>query len=133
MNKNRVIIDTNIWVSIFISAKFTEFVNLILNNGYLIYSSPELIYELTEVLSRKKFSKYLVWSVKDYISLHKNLVKNVKVKNIYAECPDPKDNFLFDIAIQKKVQIIVTGDKKLLNFSAPNSIKIITFKDFREL
>lgn len=34
---------------------------------------------------------------------------------VYALSPDPKDNFLFDLAVQNNCVFILTDDTKLLN------------------
>lgn len=133
MSKLRLVIDTNIWVSIFIGANFENFLEIIFKKNHLILSSTELIDELAEVLTRSKFKKYLGNPIENYVEQHKNIVKIVKVKSEYFQSPDPNDNFLFDIAIQKKAEYIVTGDKKLLEHNPPFPIKIITLKSFREL
>jgi predicted nucleic acid-binding protein len=35
---------------------------------------------------------------------------------VYAASPDPKDNYLFDLAIQNNCLFIITDDSKLLQF-----------------
>ena len=55
----KVIIDTNIWISFIISAKLDELVHLIIDNDITVYTATALEDELTEVLGRKKFIKYL--------------------------------------------------------------------------
>jgi len=37
-----------------------------------------------------------------------------ETKPLFHDCPDPKDNFLFDLAIQGKANYLVSGDKKVL-------------------
>jgi uncharacterized protein len=45
--------------------------------------------------------------------------------------PDPKDNFLFDIALQTKSEVIVTQEKALLNFDT-SPVLIHDIKWFKE-
>ncbi len=70
----KVIIDTNIWISFIISAKLDELVHLIIDNDITVYTSAALEDELTEVLSREKFIKYLNLPVLEYVLFQKNYV-----------------------------------------------------------
>jgi len=130
---NKVIFDTNIWVSYFIKGKFDELVNLVIDDEMIVYSSKELIEELTEVLSRKKFSKYLSLPINEYIDFHKELVTIINTKPNYKDSPDPKDNFLFDLAIQSASKYIVTGDKILLALSEVEKVRLISLSAFKQL
>lgn len=132
MKGNKVILDTNIWISYFIKSQVDQLVDLVVDNELIVYSSKELVEELTEVLGRKKFVKYLSLKVEDYIDLHKDLVDMVETEAVYFQCPDPKDNFLFDLALQSNTKIIVTGDKVLLNLENVEGIAIISLTAFKE-
>ena len=57
MRSEKIVLDTNIWVSYFIKARFDDLVNLIVDNELIVLTSVELIIELREVLGRKKFAK----------------------------------------------------------------------------
>lgn len=129
--KKRIIIDTNIWISYFLNQQFEDIAELILENDLIVFSSIDLIEELRNVLGRSKFKKQITLPIERYINFHKELVNIVNVKKIFLESPDPKDNFLFDLAIQTKSQILITGDKKLLAFKTKN-IDIISLTDFRK-
>jgi uncharacterized protein len=110
MRGSRLVLDTNIWVSYFIKDRFVELVLLIDDNDLTVCTSVFLIAELTEVLGRKKFSKYLTQSVTEYIDFHKKLTTLVEVHPVFLGSPDPKDDFLFDLAQQSGSVAVVTGD-----------------------
>ena len=95
-----------------------------------LYGSVPLYDELEEVLARRKFKKYLDFPIEDYLVYQKRLTKKINTKKIFIGSPDPKDDFLFDLANQSKATHLVTGDGKLLLFDYP-PLKIITFKEFR--
>ena len=38
-------------------------------------------------------------------------------KKLYDKSPDPKDNFLFDLAIQSGSEVIVSDEKKIISLS----------------
>jgi putative PIN family toxin of toxin-antitoxin system len=133
MKPVKIVFDTNIWVSYFIKARFVELVNFVFDNELVIYSSQKLTNELTEVLSRNKFNKYLTYPVSKYIAFYKSLVKNIKPAIVYTQSPDPKDNFLFEIAIAAKATHIVTGDKVLLLVRSFEGIEIISLTKLKQL
>ncbi len=127
---NKFVLDTNIWVSFFIKAKFDALVTIILDNDLSVYTSQTLIDELTEVLSRKKFAKYLTLPIQEYVAFHSSLTILIETEALYQSSPDPKDNFLFDLAFKTNCEALVTGDKKLLELDSIDNVAIITLSDF---
>jgi uncharacterized protein len=131
--KESIIIDVNIWISYFIKSKATEIVDLIIHNKLIVYSDKNLRNELIEVMCREKFSKYLTAeSIENCILIFDGLTKNFNTKNHFTGSPDPKDNYLYDLALQTNSIILVTGDKKLLNFKIPN-LDTMSLSDFKNL
>lgn len=59
------------------------------------------------------------------------LLTLVGVEPTFAMSPDPKDNFLFDIAIQTGAAYIVTSEKALLKFK-DSPVPIMDIKWFKE-
>ncbi len=52
------------------------------------------------------------------------LTTYINTVKLFDKSPDPKDNFLFDIAIQTGSEVIVSDEKKLLNYKeSPVAIK----------
>jgi uncharacterized protein len=53
----------------------------------------------------------------------------------FSNCPEPKDNFLFDIALQTGSEAIITQEKALLNFAeSPVPVRdIVWFKQTFEV
>jgi uncharacterized protein len=98
--KDRVIIDTNLWISFLLTKDFSKFDSIIADNEITLIFSEELIDEMVEVTQRVKFRKY--FKLDDVESL---LVK-IKIRSIFIEvvseinkCRDPKDNFLLSLAL----------------------------------
>jgi len=125
---NRTVFDTNIWISYMISAKYDELESMLTDNVHFLRSAPSLA-ELQEVLSRKKFQKYKV-DVDKTIAFYINLTEFCETKPLFNDCPDPKDNFLFDLAIQGKANYLVSGDKKVLE--TPLKSKTLTLTTLTE-
>ena len=128
---NRVVLDTNIWVSYMITAKYDELECMLTNNVHFLRSAPSFA-ELQEVLSRKKFQKYNV-DVEKIMVFYVNLTQFCETKSLFQNCPDPKDNFLFDLALQGKANYLVSGDAKVLATKTESkTLKITTLKSFKE-
>jgi len=121
---NRTVFDTNIWVSYMITAQYDELETMLTNNVNFLRSTPSLA-ELQEVLSRKKFQKYNV-DVDKTIAFYVNLTELCETKPLFKDCPDPKDNFLFDLALQGKARYLVSGDKKVLETKVESGVLTLT-------
>jgi len=134
MNKLKVIIDSNVLVSILKgSEKLLPIYLAFRNEKFLLVVTPELIKELADVLYRPK----LGIDSKDI----KALFRIIKEKALYVTpkfrlldvCRDPKDEFILCAALEAKTDIIVTGDKDLLALKTFRNIPIITPRKFIEL
>jgi len=129
--ENRTVFDTNIWVSYMITAKYDELESMLTNNVNFLRSVPSLA-ELQEVLSRKKFQKYNV-DIDKTIAFYINLTEFCETKPLFKDCSDPKDNFLFDLALQGKADFLVSGDKKVLETKVKSDIlTLATLATFKE-
>jgi putative PIN family toxin of toxin-antitoxin system len=129
--ENRTVFDTNIWVSYIISAKYDELESMLANNVNFLRSAPSIA-EFQEVISRKKFQKYNV-DVENTIAFYINLTEFCETKPLFSNCPDPKDNFLFDLAIQGNANYLVSGDKKVLETPIDSeTLKLTTLTAFKE-
>jgi len=133
MKNNKVILDTNLWISFLISKRLGQIDKLIKERKVTLIFSIESIEEFIEVADRPKFEKY--FSKKDIDELldrfdqygELNLVRsNVQI------CRDKKDNFLLNLAIDSKADYLVTGDDDLLILEKIKDTKIMTFRNFIE-
>jgi len=67
------------------------------------------------------------------IAFYTNLTEFCKTKPLFKDCPDSKDNFLFDLAIQGKANYLVSGDKKVLETKVKSDIlTLATLATFKE-
>jgi putative PIN family toxin of toxin-antitoxin system len=131
----RAVIDTNILVSGLIRKQgLPGQVLRHLRSGdfTLIYSVPIMV-EVVEVLSRPQFRhKYQV--VADDITALINLVRLrgelVTPNRKIDVCRDPKDNRFLEAAIEGDADIIVSGDKDLLDMADFETIPIVSTAEF---
>ena len=126
-----IVLDTNIWVSYFINARADYLIKWVLDHDVAVYTSNELIEELDEVLRRPKFKTPI--PIDDFVELHKKVCTKVKATSVFNEAPDTEDNFLFDLCLKSDATHLVTSDRKLLNYSAPFELVIVTFNEMRDL
>ena len=56
--KDRVIIDTNLWLSFLLTKDLSKFDSIIANSEVTLIFSQELVDEIVEVTQRVKFRKY---------------------------------------------------------------------------
>ena len=129
--ENRTVFDTNIWVSYMIAAKYDELESMLTNNVNFLRSAPSTT-ELREVISRKKFQKYNV-DIENTITFYINLTEFCETKPLFKNCSDPKDNFLFDLAIQGNANYLISGDKKVLETPLNSDVlELTTLTAFKE-
>ena len=126
-----IILDTNIWVSYFIGRSFDQIALTVLNNHLTVYSCIELEEELENVLNRKKIKKLLHLDTARYLTFVYNITQTVQIDRVFKGCPDKKDDFLFDLAIQTQAEFLVTGDKRLLTFNE-SPVKLMSLSTFKE-
>ena len=131
--ENKVVLDTNIWITYFIKGKEPELLELIFNNDLEVFTSNELQNELQEVLSRSKFKKYLNAPIENYIAFHRKVATKISPSKVIDFIPDPKDNFLFDLAIAADAGYVITGDKILLALKKVYKVQVISLSAFKKV
>ncbi|MEN9448487.1 MAG: hypothetical protein RJA25_1777 [Bacteroidota bacterium] len=132
--KDRIIIDTNLWISFLITKDFTKLDSIIKNKKVTLVFSQELLDEFMAVSQRKKIKKY--FELDDL----RNLILAIKQQAIFVNvtsketiCRDAKDNFLLSLAKDSKATHLITGDKDLLILENYNATKIINITTYFQL
>lgn len=134
MKNNKIILDTNLWISFLISKKFSQIDKLIENKKITLVFSDELIEEFVDVVRLPKFEKYFSKSdVEKLLDCFDQYGELIKVKSDVNICRDEKDNFLLNLSIDSKADYLITGDNDLLVLKQIEKTKIITFTDFMKL
>ena len=132
MNKPRFVFDANVIVSAFLFKNSPPRLALeTAKNQGIIILSDTVIDELSNVLSRSKFDRYLAKSIRQ--ELLETLVEAsllVQPSESIDECRDPKDNKYLELAISGHAESLITGDEDLLVLNPFRNIKIITVLEF---
>ena len=131
-NQNKIIIDTNLWISYLISKNYKWIDNLIINHNYRLVFSQELIDEFLSVAKRPKIKKYFTSEdLEKLIKLFDKYGFYYKVTSTIILCRDSKDNFLLSLAKDSKANYLLTGDSDLLELKNVGRTQILTATDFK--
>jgi hypothetical protein len=135
--KKKVVLDTNILISALLKpkSKARGIYRLVLRGEIELYTSVDLISELSRVLEYPKF-KFEKLEKEVFL---KNLARvavilaNSKLKvNVIKE--DPSDNKFLECAVEAKADYLISGDNEhLLPLRNFQGIKIISASEFLKL
>ena len=128
----RLVLDTNTVLSALLWRGTPYRLLQVIRNQHpslLLYSSPVLLDELTDVITRPSFSqrlnsigKTVLQVLADYIEIVE-LVEPLEIPRIVR---DPDDDHVLACALTAKAEIIVSGDKDLLDLAGYQGISILT-------
>ena len=132
--KNKLVIDTNLWISWLIGKKQTHLNRILTDETIEIFSSIEQVNELFKVLERNKFTKYISSEIADEFKLFfVEAVSIVTVKIKVHASRDPKDDFLLALVKTIRSDFLLTGDKDLLELKKFDAARIITLTEYLNL
>lgn len=131
MKEPRVVIDTNVLVSILKGSRALSFIyTAFKEDRFTLVVNAEILHELSAVL----YEPRLNINSKDIQELFRLIrVKALRIKSpapFINVCRDPEDNFILELALTAKAAIILTGDKDLLCLNSFKDIDIIQPKKF---
>ena len=129
--KDRVIIDTNLWISFLINKDYSKLDKILSDKLATLLYSQELIDEFIDVAQRPKFRRY--FSADDLQALLLAMSDRaifIDVSSTVTVCRDEKDNFLLALAKDGKASHLITGDKDLLVLKRFGKTKILTITEY---
>ena len=128
MNK-KVVIDTSVYLTYAMFNKLYRLLAVIDRYELEVFVNDLLLNEIERNLESSLQTKVIKPTlIMDAIIASTN---NFETIASHKHSPDPKDNFLFDLALQTNSEIIVTKEKALLNFKA-SPVSIRDIKWFKE-
>ena len=130
-HKVRFVFDTNIIVSalLFETSNPSQAFRYVLQNGEVLLSL-ELLEELSEVLGREKFNRYVSSEERaDFLEALVERAELVEIHETIRECRDPKDDKVLELAVSGKAEYIVSGDRDLLVLDPFRGIRIVTVEE----
>lgn len=129
----RVVIDTNIWVSMALGSRVVseQMAYLLQDPNLDVFVSAELLEELTDTLAKPRLQKYLSHNrTKNLFDLIWEKAKLTVVDSTETFCRDKKDDFIINLAIDANASFIITGDQDLLVLHPIRHISICTLSSF---
>lgn len=132
MTSSRIVLDSNIWISYLLNKRLHVLIEQISKRNLELLSCQQLVDELTSVLKREKFRKYISHeAIQEFTSIHKKKCLFVTIDVIPEMLSDKKDNFLLALYHKGNASLLVTGDKILLEEAAGKNINIATWAEFK--
>lgn len=136
MGKRKIIVDTNLWISLLIGKRLSALRSLLTNSNFTFYICDALLQEIQNILSKQKIRKYV--GIEDISDLFKVidqycLTVVITQQTISSGLRDANDLYLLSLADTVEADYILTGDKDLLILQSHNQTKIVTYNDFVRL
>lgn len=129
--KDRVVIDTNLWISFLLTKDLSKLDSLIADHKITLIFCNELLEELVEVTQRSKFRKYFTFHDLEELLLQiQSRSHFITIKTEAQVCRDAKDNFLLSLAFDGKATHLITGDKDLLVLKKFGRTRILTITEY---
>lgn len=128
MTRERVVIDTNVLISGLLSTTSTpaQAVEKAVAKAQLV-ATMETLRELIEKLHSPKFDPYVRRERRDaLLERVASLVEIIDVLQAIRASRDPKDDKFLEAAVNGRADVIVTGDKDLLDLNPFRGIAIMT-------
>ena len=128
MTRERVVIDTNVLISGLLSASSTpaQAVDKAVTKAQLV-ATLETLRELIAKVHSPQFDRYVHRERRDaLLERVASLVEIIDVLQTIRASRDPKDDKFLEAAVNGRADVIVTGDKDLLDLNPFRGIAIVT-------
>ncbi len=129
----RVVVDTNLWISLLIGGKLSNLLEVLMNPGLELIGTEFLRMEIINVVQRPKFRKYFpIEKANLLMEWMDSVMTTVTINTITPRCRDPKDDYLLELAVQSQAIYLVSGDYDLLSLNQVEGCRIMTYPQFLE-
>ncbi|HQV36739.1 MAG TPA: putative toxin-antitoxin system toxin component, PIN family [Flavobacterium sp.] len=129
--KDRVIVDTNLWISFLLSKDYGKLDKLFNAENLILLFSRELLDEFVEVARRPKFKKYFsITDLNELLTEIHSRAEFIDVTSVVNLCRDEKDDFLLALAKDGKADFLITGDNDLLELEKFEKTNILTMANY---
>ncbi len=131
----RIVLDTNVLISAALldtSVPYRAFEKAFVHCEILI--SAETFKELGEVISRRKFDKYISPEKRlRFLAEFSRIAIAIEVGIVITDCSDPKDNKFLELAVSGNADYNISGDDDLLQLDPFRRIPVITPHEFLKI
>lgn len=126
-----IVIDANVWIKFARSKDIAPVAIRLFEYSFVPVVNQYLFTEIFEAITENKWMTDK--QAENLLLLLRQVCYFTTETSVYRLSPDPKDNYLFDLAIQNNCPFIISDDSKLLEFRF-QSIKVKSsnwfFKNF---
>ena len=133
VEKIRVIVDVNIWISFLIGRRLQRIFDVLVTPQIVLIFSKELLDELYAVTQHPKFKRYFTSSenVEELLNFLSTIGEMINLPETLPErCRDSKDDYLLELALISGADFLVTGEKDLLVLQTIGDCQIVTAMEF---
>lgn len=126
--KERIVVDTNVLISrlLWPASVPGRAVKKAVEVAQLVVSAATME-EVATVLGRAKFDPYLsVADRQEFIRLLGRIAEMVPIVRVVRACRDPRDDKFLEVAVNGRADLVVTGDRDLLELDPFMGIAIVS-------
>ena len=131
--KIKVVFDTNVWISIFMEKRLRDEFSMVKQN-LTVYVSEDIALEISKVLQYPQVTEVIMKigiSKKEVLRILSVNSKKVEPKlKLHVINEDADDNKILECALAARADLIVSGDKHLLELGKFKKTRIMTPRDF---
>lgn len=111
----RLVLDTNTWVSLLLKREFLPLLGHLFRERLIrLVVSADLQAEIREVAARHKFRSYFPYDDLPVLWRSLSAIKALERVAVHSKliglCPDPKDDFLLNLCLDARPDVLVSGD-----------------------
>jgi len=128
VRRERIVVDNNALISRLLLPDSTpgRAVRKAVDEAQLLVSEATL-YELADVLARRKFDRYVgVADRQRFLTLLGSVAEMVSISYPIRACRDPKDDKFLEPAVNGSAAAIVSGDRDLLVLNPFHGVAIVS-------
>lgn len=111
----KIIIDANVWIKYARVKDIAPLLDRIIAYNFLPVVNNYLLSEIFNALVENSWMKRK--NAMNVVEFIKKISLMVVEKAVFGISPDPKDNYLFDVAIQNSCFFMISDDSELLQFT----------------
>lgn len=131
----KVVLDTNVWVSILLSKTLSEeFVPLLERKKITVFLSHEMLHELAKVLTYAKIDRILRGAGVSPEAALTSVIRSVRLvkprQSVHVVKEDPADDRVLECALAARARIIISGDHHLLALKEYRRIRVLKPREF---
>lgn len=129
----RVVLDTNLWISFLFGRAMDDLLRYLEEASVTILTDERQFEEFETVVARPKIKKIVGPERIAIMRAFAHRQTIVKAKKRITACRDPDDDYLLEIAVAGKADCIITGDNDLKALDPFQGIRIMGYRDFKNL